>query len=93
MRAARGELVARGTRKRDRGGCFAAPDELPSPPWKQSARERVLAEQQAVQQRKDERVARGQKAREERERGPRYDADDVWRFLRAAALRLLRNLR
>ena len=34
--------------------------ELRSPAWKQLARERLAAEQQAAQQRKDERAARGQ---------------------------------
>ena len=38
----------------------------PSPPWKQQARERVLAELQALGQREEERVARGQLARERR---------------------------
>ena len=38
----------------------------PSPPWKQQARERVTAELQALEQRRDERVARGQRSRERR---------------------------
>ena len=38
---------------------------LRSPAWKRLARERVAAEQQALQQRKDERAARGQFRREQ----------------------------
>ena len=38
--------------------------EVPSPPWKQQARERVAAELQALEQRKEERAARGQLCRE-----------------------------
>ena len=39
--------------------------ELPSPIWKKTARERLAAEQQAAQQRKDDRAARGQFRREQ----------------------------
>ena len=67
LRSARGELFPRSSQKRSRrDGASAAPVELPSPAWKRQARERVSAEQQAAQQRKDERAARGKQARERR---------------------------
>ena len=65
QRAASGELKARGSRKRpfDEGAVHVDAG-MPSPPWKQQARERVLADLQALEQREEERVARGQLARE-----------------------------
>ena len=67
QRAASGELKARGSRKRpfDEGAVHVDAG-MPSPPWKQQARERVLADLQALEQREEERVARGQLARERR---------------------------
>ena len=67
LRSARGELFPRSSQKRSRrDGASAAPVELPSPAWKRQARERMSAEQQVAQQRKDERAARGKQAREQR---------------------------
>ena len=40
--------------------------DLPSPPWKQQARERVAAEAAEAQKRRDERATRGQEARIQR---------------------------
>jgi len=39
---------------------------MPSPPWKQQARQRVAAELQAMEQRKEERLAYGKRSREMR---------------------------
>lgn len=62
QRAASGELKARGSRKRPFHVDLDAG--MPSPPWKQQVRERVMADLQALEQREEERVARGQMARE-----------------------------
>jgi hypothetical protein len=67
QRAARGELEARGSKKRL--FCEGAVDldaGIPSPPWKQQARQRVAADLQASEQRKAQRVAYGQLCRERR---------------------------
>ena len=65
QRAARGELKARGSKKRlcEEGAVDVG---MPSPPWKQQARQRVAAELQAIEQRKEERVAYGKRSRERR---------------------------
>ena len=65
QRAASGELKARGSRKRPFDDVHVDAG-MPSPPWKQQVRERVLADLQALEQREEERVARGQLARERR---------------------------
>jgi hypothetical protein len=71
LRAACGEHVVRRARKFSVAleacdvDCWANAGP-PSPPWKQQARERVTAELQALEQRRDERVARGQRSRERR---------------------------
>ena len=65
QRAAHGELKARGSKKRLCGES-AVHVGMPSPPWKQQARERVAAKLQASEQWKEERAARGQLLRERR---------------------------
>ena len=71
LRAERDEIVRRpGKRCSDVVGSPAANSssiaEVPSPPWKQQARERVAAKLQASEQWKEERAARGQLLRERR---------------------------
>ena len=67
QRAASGELKARGSRKRPCDeGAVPVDAGMPSPPWKQQARQRVMADLQALEQREEERVARGQLSRERR---------------------------
>ena len=74
LRAERGEIVRRpGKRKHSAAAWYGSPAadassiaEVPSPPWKQQARERVAADMQALEQRKEERAARGQLSRERR---------------------------
>ena len=65
QRAACGELKARGSRKRPCDeGAVPVDAGMPSPPWKQQARQRVMADLQAAEQCKEERAARGQLSRE-----------------------------
>ena len=57
QRAACGELKARGSRKRPCNESAVPVDAgMPSPPWKQQARQRVMADLQASEQWKEERV-------------------------------------
>ena len=73
QRAACGELKSRGSRKRpcDESGLVMKAAEgsssdagMPSPPWKQQARQRVMVALQASERFKEERAARGQLYRE-----------------------------
>ena len=65
QRAACGELTARGSRKRSCDeGAVPVDAGMPSPPWKQQARQRVMADLQASEQWKQERAVRGQLYRE-----------------------------
>ena len=63
QRAAGGEMVDVRAQETPRHAVGGAHAELPSPAWKQQARERVAAELQAGQQRKDQRAARTREAR------------------------------
>ena len=65
--AARGKHVVRRVCKSGVASCSNVDSaELPSPPWKQQARQRVAAELQAMEQRNEERVAYGKRSREMR---------------------------
>ena len=67
LRLARGEKGVQRAKRARTDDTNISHAEMPSPAWKQHARERVAAELQAGQQRKDDRVARTQEARVQRD--------------------------